>query len=294
MSRQTRPHWKPKEDRLLRKLYPKLLAAEVATRIGRPREAIYRRATQLGITKSTEFHLSAASGRIRRGTHLNGRRPWTSADEATLRELYPSLSTVVVAARMGRTVSGINGRAEKLKLHKTPEYLASPAACRLRREDNPGVAYRFPKGHVPMNKGMRRPGWGPGRMRETQFKKGQRLGAANSNWRPVGTEVVDDEGYRKRKVADDPTVASRFNWKFVHVLLWEKKHGKVPAGHAIAFKNGNQADIRLENLECISRGQLMARNTVHNLPTPVAQVVQLRGQLHRKIRRLERAHAANH
>lgn len=250
-------------------------------------------ATQLGIAKSTAFHLSAASGRIRRGTHLNGRRLWTSADEATLRDLYPSLSTVVVAARMRRTVSAINGRAEKLGLRKTPEYLASPAACRLRREDNPGIAYRFPKGHVPMNKGVRRPGWGPGRMKETQFKKGQRTGAANSNWRPVGTEVVDDEGYRKRKIADDP-VPSRRNWKFVHVLVWEAAHGPVPAGHTIAFKNGNNAEIRLDNLECISRGQLMARNTVHNLPKPVAQVVQLRGQLHRMIRRRERAHASNH
>ena len=85
---------------------------------------------------------------------------------------------------------------------------------------------------------------------------------------------VSDTGYPPR------------DWRGVHLLLWEEHHGSVPPGHAVVFKNGNKADIRIENLELITRRELMARNTVHNLPKPLAQLVQLRGALVRKINRL--------
>jgi hypothetical protein len=117
-------------------------------------------------------------------------------------------------------------------------------------------------------------------MAATQFTKGARP----HTWVPVGTEVVDPDGYRKRKVADDRNVDSRFNWRYVHVLVWERAHGKVPRGHAIAFRNGNKADLRLDNLELVSRREVMLRNSVHHLPKALADVIQLRGALVRRIR----------
>lgn len=177
--------------------------------------------------------------------------------------------------------------AAHLGLHKTPEFMASMYSGRWRHEDHPGRATWFPAGNVPANKGMRRPGWHAGRMRQTQFKKGHKP----ATWVPVGTEVVDCEGYRKRKVSDDRTKASRFNWRFVHVLAWEEANGPVPPGHAVAFRNGNQADIRIENLELISRAELMRRNTLHNLPKPLADVIRLRGRLVRRIRERQEASA---
>jgi hypothetical protein len=85
---------------------------------------------------------------------------------------------------------------------KSEAYLASPAACRLRRGDNIGAPYRFTKGHVPANKGLRRPGWGPGRMKETQFRKGERQGRAVKLYKPIGTERVSKDGYTERKIND--------------------------------------------------------------------------------------------
>lgn len=203
-----------------------------------------------------------------------------------LRELYPDTPTAHVARRLRRTVAATYGRADKLGLNKSAEYLASPAACRLRRGDNPGVAFRFPKGHVPANKGLRRPGWGPGRMKETQFKKGVRRGVAVRLYKPIGTERISKDGYLERKVNDGLPLQAR--WRAVHLVVWEAAHGPLPRGHAIAFKNGDKRDIRLDNLECITRAELMARNTVHNLPKPLAQTVQLLGALRRKINRKAR------
>lgn len=214
-----------------------------------------------------------------------GRRRWTAEEDARLRRLYPNTQTKRLARVFKRSTVRIYARANVLGLHKSAAYLASADACRLRRGDNVGAAYRFPKGHVPANKGLRRPGWAPGRMRETQFKKGNLTGAANRNWVPVGTEVLDPDGYRKRKVSSDHTVPSRRNWKFVHVIVWEKKHGPVPPGHAVAFRNGDKSDIRLGNLELLSREDLMRRNTVHRLPKELRDLVMLRAAVVRQIRR---------
>jgi HNH endonuclease len=218
--------------------------------------------------------------RPRRRRYFPHRR-WTAAEAREAVRRYPHEPTKVLAERFGRPMYQVYQFAARHGLSKTAEYLASPAASRLRRGDNVGAPYRFPKGHVPHNKGLRRPGWFRGRMRETWFKRG----ALPHTWVPVGTEVLDPDGYRKRKVTDNRKLASRFNWKFVHVLTWEKAHGPVPRGHAVAFRNGDRRDIRLENLELVSRRELMRRNTVHNLPKPLAQVIQLHGALTRQIRR---------
>jgi hypothetical protein len=215
-----------------------------------------------------------------------GKRLWDSEEDDLLIERYPHESTQAIARDLRRSVQSVYVRAAYWGLAKTEEYLASPAACRLRRGDNVGAPYRFPKGHVPANKGLRRPGWSPGRMRETQFRKGQ----PSPNLMPIGsTRLVD--GYVYRKVTDTPYVPWTRNWVLEHRRVWEEANGPLPPGHALAFKNGDKADLRLENLECITRAELMARNTIHNLPKPLAQTIQLLGALKRQIRKREKSNA---
>lgn len=216
------------------------------------------------------------------------RRPWSADDDALIRALYPDTPTAELARRLNRSLSSVYQRSQTLGLHKSAAYLASPAAGRTNGRQ--GIGTRFEKGHAPANKGLRRPGYAPGRMRETQFKPGQR----GSRWMPIGsTRVVG--GYEYTKTSDIRStkggrgfVPWTRNWQPTHVLLWEAKHGPLPKGHAVAFKNGDKRDIRLDNLELITRGDLMRRNTLHNLPKPLAQTYQLIGALNRKINRKAR------
>jgi hypothetical protein len=235
--------------------------------------------------------LAAADKRRRDAKPKSGRRRfWQPHELELLVARYPHESTAVLARELGRGIGHVYQRAAKLGLKKTRAYLASPAACRLRRTggEHPGVAYQFPKGHVPHNKGLRRPGWFRGRMKETQFKKGERRGVAARLWKPIGTERVSKDGYLERKVNDDLPLQAR--WRAVHLIEWKAAHGPLPKGHAVRFKNGDRRDVRLDNLELITRRELMARNTVHNLPKPVAQVVQLLGALKRQLNRRTKAH----
>lgn len=212
-----------------------------------------------------------------------GKRLWSAADDATLRRRYPHEPTAVLSGALRRSTAAVYARADILGLHKSEAYLASPAACRLRRGDNVGAASRFRKGQVPPNKGLRRPGWHRGRMQETQFKRGERSDVAVKLWKPIGTERISKDGYLERKINNDLPLQRR--WRAVHLIIWEAAHGPLPMGHAIVFKNGDKADIRLDNMECITRASLMARNSIHNWPQPLRNTVQLLGALNRQIRK---------
>jgi hypothetical protein len=220
-----------------------------------------------------------------------GKRLWSPVDDAAMRARYPHEATATIARDLRRTLPAIYVRARALGLEKSAAYLASPEACRLRRGDNVGAKWRFQPGHMPFNKGLRRPGWSPGRMKETQFKRGVRRGCAVMLYKPIGTERISKDGYLERKVNDALPLQKR--WRFVHLLVWESANGPVPRGHAITFRNGDKTDIRLDNLTCIPRRALMARNSVHNLPKPLAATVQLLGALNRQLRRRTR-HAEEH
>lgn len=211
------------------------------------------------------------------------RQVWSAAEDALIRDRYPHEPTVALAKRLQRSLSSVYQRAYSFGLKKSAAYLASPAACRLRRGDNRGGRSRFPKGHVPFNKGLRRPGWGPGRMKDTQFKAGERRGVAVRLWKPIGTERISKDGYLERKVNDDLPLQAR--WRAVHLVIWEAAYGPLSDGYAVVFRNGDKADIRIENLDCISRRDLMKRNSVHNYPKPLALTVQLLGALNRQLRR---------
>jgi hypothetical protein len=222
-----------------------------------------------------------------------GKRLWSAEDDARLRAEYPDTPTQVLAARLRRTTKAVYARAKGMGLHKSEAYLASPAACRLRRGGDVGKATRFVKGQAPANKGLRRPGWARGRMRETQFKPGERRGVAATNYRPIGTIAPDPEGYLRIKVRDAaPREATGFGnvrvWPMLQRHVWEQAHGPIPPNHAVCFKDGDRQNCALDNLELVSRADLMKRNSVHRLPPELAQTIQLLGALKRQIRRRTR------
>lgn len=211
------------------------------------------------------------------------RRQWTPEEDARIRREYPTTVTAEIAALMHRSASSISQRARKLGIAKSVAFVAQVARERSSRPDHGGRAHRFVKGHAPANKGLRRPGWHRGRMKETQFKKGVMQGRAALVYKPVGAERVSKEGYLQRKINNDLPVQRR--WRAVHLLAWESIHGPVPPGHAVAFKNGDRRDIRIENLELIDRAELARRNSVRNLPKPIVEALQLVGAINRQINR---------
>lgn len=219
---------------------------------------------------------------------MSGKR-WPKKAIAALKRRYPHEPTAALAADLGVTVTACYHKARNLGLKKAPEYLTSPSACRLRRGDKVGAASRFLPGHVPANKGLRRPGWAPKRMAETQFKPGH----LPHNTVPVGSYRLDKYGLLQRKIGTAKGNNSK-RWRSVHELVWIAAHGPIPPGYIVVFRPGMHTaileDITLDRVECISRAENMRRNTYHNrYPKEIALAIQARGQLIRRINRASRA-----
>ena len=83
------------------------------------------------------------------------RKLWTPAAVRTLRKLYASTPTWKIAKLLRCSLLRVYAKTWHLDLRKSAEYMAGPDACRLRRGGNSGAAFRFPKGHVPFNKGWK-------------------------------------------------------------------------------------------------------------------------------------------
>lgn len=218
---------------------------------------------------------------------LAPRREWTPSEDAVLRARYATEHAARIATDLGRSLSTTYQRAQKLGLKKPLAWIAENARANMEKPTHGGRRSRFQKGHVSANKGLRRPGYsvGRGRMQETQFKKGSRSGVAVRLYKPIGTERLSKEGYRERKIHDGLPLQSR--WRAVHLLVWEEANGPIPKGHAIWFRNRIRADVRLENLELITRAELARRN-VKTYPIELRQITQLRGAITRQINKRAR------
>jgi hypothetical protein len=248
-------------------------------------ESVSEIAAALGSIARTVRKKQIALGLVER----RARKIWTAKERELVRQSYPDMKTSKIASHLGRTQEQVYAEAKKMGLKKSAAYLASPDACRLRRGGNIGEEYRFPKGHAPANKGTRRPGYAPGRSATTQFKKGERSGSAAQNWRPIGTILPDPGGYLRIKVREAPPgEAKGFGnmtvWPMLARHIWEQHKGPIPAGHKVVFRDGNRKRCEIENLEMISNGDLMKRNTIHNYPPELKNTIYLLGALKRKVR----------
>lgn len=206
-----------------------------------------------------------------RRTAGNCRRFWTTAETTRLTAMYPDTPMSELVALLGRPKAAIYGKAKELGLKRSAEFLASEHSGRLGLTNNPGVATRFQKGHGAWNKG--KPFYAGGRSVETQFNSGQ----MPHNHVPVGTEVMATDGYLKIKVAEPNA------WEWTHRRNWEAVHGPIPQGSLLVFKNGDHTNCQVENLELITRGELMRRNTIHRYPPELKTTIRQLGKLKRAI-----------
>lgn len=217
----------------------------------------------------------------KRRVHREPRLYWTKAEIAIVRRRYPHEPTAdLLPALPGRTLTTVYQRARMLGLSKTAAYLASPAAHRL--DGVKGLGTRFPKGHVPMNKGLRRPGWGPGRMKETQFKPGNVSKRWDQEIYAIGALRINSDGQLDMKVRNGLR-----GWDCMARFVWANERGPIPPAMVIRYRNGDQHDTRIENLELITRAEHLRRNYHDRYPLAVKQINQLRGALQRQINKRE-------
>lgn len=203
-------------------------------------------------------------------------RPWTQDDNELLRRHYADGKSGELAAMLGRTLPGVYSQARKLGISKSQAYLESGAG-RIQKGKSVSPATQFRPGHKTWNKGMK------------GLQRGGQAGWFRKNQMPhnhvsVGTIVADFEGYLKKKIGEPR------QWRYLHRLTWEEAHGPIPKGMALVFRDGNRQNCALENLELLTRQELMRRNSVHNLPQPIVDVIRMRAGLMKIINHRSKQH----
>lgn len=208
------------------------------------------------------------------------RTHWTPAELEILRTHYPHKRTEHLLPMLpGRTVKTIQQKAACSGWKKTREFIADMAREAMSNPDHPARRTRFVPGGTSWNAGISFTAGG--RSPETRFKKGNRSGRANELHKPVGSERLSKDGYLERKINEDMPFQRR--WRAVHLIEWEARHGPLPAGHALVFRDGDKTNRQPENLELVTRAELMRRNSVHNRGPEIARIHQLKGAITRQI-----------
>jgi hypothetical protein len=212
---------------------------------------------------------------------MKRREPWTQEELARLRRLYPrTLAKQIATTR--HPIASVYRKAAELGLRQDADFkLRIQQQCgRSASRSQASIATRYPKGHVPQNKGLRRPGWHRGRMRETQFKKGQFPFNRDPEFYVPGALRVNADGYIDMRIRFAP---GALGWRALHRIIWEDAHGKVRPNQVIIFKDGDRLNVELPNLQLLTRGELMLRNSIRNLPPLLKSTIHVLGQLKRRI-----------
>ena len=212
------------------------------------------------------------------------RHHWTPAENAYLVKTYPDTETAVIAKKLGVSTSQIHDAVSRLGIKKSPAFFAAHYQHAAEHIRTAGKAHRFQPGHQTWNKG--KPWTSGGRSAETRFKPQSRP----HNYKPLGSERVND-GILERKMTE--TGYPPRDWVPVHHLVWQAAgRGAVPKGHALVFRDKNRQNITIDNLELVTRAELMRRNSYHQYGPEMTKVVQLRGAISRQINK--RTRSASH
>ena len=119
-----------------------------------------------------------------------------------------------------------------------------------------GIDCRFVKGQTSHNKGKKMPKELYDKAKQTMFQKGD----SPANVLPIGSETVRQNGYVMVKVQDGKL---NKNWKFKHVLVWEKENGPLPDDKIIIFLDGDTRNFDISNLRAIDRYTHATLNLKH-------------------------------
>lgn len=223
------------------------------------------------------------------------RRVWTASEDAELSRRYLSEPANVIARDLGRGIRAIYMRASLLGLKKPDGWMAETARKHWANGSHEGSrAAHFKKGQTPFNKGKPVSEWMANyeACKATQFRKGNKSGRAAQIERPIGSFRVTKDGQLQMKVNNDLPMQRR--WVAVSRLVWEAANGPIPSGHVVRFRDGMatavESEITLDRLELVSRVENMRRNSYHaRYPKEIAQLIQLRGAMNRKINNRSKA-----
>jgi len=126
-------------------------------------------------------------------------------------------------------------------------------AFRSRNHLDSGLTGHFEKGHTPKNKGRHWDEYMTDEARERSSKSHFKKGSIPHNYKPIGYERVNVDGYVEVKVRDLPTGETGKNFVLKHRLIYEQNFGPIPDDCIVSFRDGDKRNFSPDNLVLIQK-----------------------------------------
>lgn len=202
-----------------------------------------------------------------------GKSGWAEEQIAYLIDNFPHKLTQEVADYLGKSYSSVTNKTFELGLKKSEEFRKLRLEIDTKRLLTSGVSYRFKKGQIPHNLGKPMSEETKNKVLPTCFKKGQ----LPPNTKPIGYERICKDGYVE--------VKTEKGFCLKHRHIWSNTFGEIPKGANVQFIDGNRHNLSLDNLELVVKSENMRRNTIHNLPEELKELIRLRVKILKTIKK---------
>lgn len=104
-------------------------------------------------------------------------------------------------------------------------------------------------------------------------------GMTPSHTMPLGSIRSDFYGYKQIKTEN--------GWERLHILIWKRERGDYDSNkYLVRFKDGNKENLDIDNLELITKEEIIKDNSMHNLPPELKEVIHLKATVTNMIRRI--------
>jgi len=197
--------------------------------------------------------------------------------------MYPDNLAKTIAGKLKRPIHAVYGKAYSFGLKKSKAFFESKKSGRLKKDD--GISYRYKKGNIPANKGKKQEEFmtpeAIEKTKATRFKKGHL--PHNAKGAPGTITIRNHKGVELKYIK-----LSRAKWRPLHRHIWLEAKKEIPKGYNLVFKDGNRMNCVLENLECISNKELMARNTIQRYPPELQATFKLISKINKKVKNHEK------
>jgi len=200
------------------------------------------------------------------------RRLWSEQERQIMISMFSNNYTDDVCKILNRSYHSVCSQSNLMGLKKSDSFRKMELQRQADRLKVAGEKFRYKKGREPENKGKPMSNQLYNKCKGTMFKKGNE--PHNTNY--DGHERISKDGYTKIRI-------SKGKYVLKHRLIWEQTNGKIPKGFIVVFKDRNQQNITIENLELISREENMQRNTIHRFPAELKSTIRLVNKLKRNI-----------
>ena len=208
-------------------------------------------------------------------------RRFTPEEDQYLRDHYLEQSLNQLADSLGRAMGSVAGRVRLLGLVVPEEVKQLRFEQSYKRLAESGKAHRYPKGHIPANKGKKMDAETYEKCKATMFKPGQ----LPHNTKHFGKPYLHTRKKKNGYVEKLWFIQEGTNKRSAYLAYLCRQHGIDLTGKKPRLKPGfdHSRPPTIDDIIIVSNRKNMKLNSLHRYPPEVVKLVQLKGAIQRQI-----------